>query len=172
MARHVLPDADGFAVRAAADSVSVPHTWLKVPMEPEDVGHWLTEGWAVDKDETGYLMAVDLRSTDPVVPEGYSVSVETHDGVVHVRVHDAAGDAAARGQMVVVGRAAVVDKVGTDDTHRRRGLGAFVMRAFADHAVARGAVLGVLGATPEGRSLYENLGWKVHAPLAACIYKP
>ncbi|MEV4440399.1 hypothetical protein AB0K09_15520 [Streptomyces sp. NPDC049577] len=29
-----------------------------------------------------------------------------------------------------------------------------------------------LGASPEGRALYETLGWKTHAPLAACVYRP
>ncbi|MEU2516765.1 GNAT family N-acetyltransferase [Streptomyces syringium] len=172
MGRHVLPDANEFSVREAAASVTVPHTWLKVPMEPEDVGHWLPEGWVVDKDEAGYLMAVDLQATDPVAPEGYSASVETRDGVVYVRVRDTAGACVAQGQMAVLGRAVVVDRVTTDEHHRRRGLGAFVMRTLTDHAVAHGAVLGVLGATPEGRSLYETLGWKVHAPLAACVYRP
>lgn len=170
--RHVLPDANEFSVREAAASVTVPHTWLKVPMEPEDVGHWLPEGWVVDKDEAGYLMAVDLQATDPVAPEGYSASVEPRDGVVYVRVRDTAGACVAQGQMAVLGRAVVVDRVTTDEHHRRRGLGAFVMRTLTDHAVAHGAVLGVLGATPEGRSLYETLGWKVHAPLAACVYRP
>ncbi|MFD7238711.1 GNAT family N-acetyltransferase [Streptomyces syringium] len=170
--RHVLPAAHEFSVREAAASVTVPHTWLKVPMEPEDIGPWLPEGWVVDKDEAGYLMAVDLTATDPVAPEGYSASVETRDGVDHVRVHDATGEVVANGQMAVLGQAAVVDRVRTDDAHRRRGLGAFVMRTLTDHAVAQGAVLGVLGATPDGRALYEALGWKVHAPLAACIYKP
>ncbi|MFV8127037.1 GNAT family N-acetyltransferase [Streptomyces syringium] len=170
--RHVLSDAHESSVRAAADSVTAPHTWLKVPREPEVVGHWLPEGWVVDKDEAGYLMAVDLQATDPVAPEGYSASVETRDGVVYAGVRDTAGEVVAKGQMAVLGRAVVVDRVGTDEAHRRRGLGAFVMRTLTDHAVARGAALGVLGATPDGRALYEALGWKVHAPLAACIYRP
>ncbi|MGY5125458.1 hypothetical protein [Streptomyces nigrescens] len=46
------------------------------------------------------------------------------------------------------------------------------MGTLADHAVTEGATLGVLGATDEGRALYETLDWKVYAPLAACIYRP
>ncbi|MFF8785125.1 GNAT family N-acetyltransferase [Streptomyces sp. NPDC015125] len=170
--RHVLLHADESSVRQAADAVTVPHTWLKVPMEPTDVGHWLPQGWVVDKDEAGHLMAVDLQVTAPVVPKGYTAAVETGEGVVHVRVQDAAGGIAAAGQMAVLGRAAVVDRVTTEEGHRRRGLGNFVMRALADLALAEGADLGILGATDDGRALYETLGWKVHAPLAACIYQP
>ncbi|MGW7486219.1 GNAT family N-acetyltransferase [Streptomyces sp. NPDC054786] len=170
--RHVLPDADESSVREAAASVTVPHTWLKVPMEPDEVGCWLPQGWVVDKDEAGHLMAVDLRVTEPVAPKGYTASVQTREGVVHVQVHDAAGEPAAQGQMAVLGRATVIDRVTTEETHRRRGLGNFVMRTLVDHAVAEGADLGVLGATDDGRALYETLGWKTHTPLAACIYRP
>ncbi|MEW2433412.1 GNAT family N-acetyltransferase [Streptomyces caniferus] len=170
--RHVLPHADESSVRQAAAAVTVPHTWLKVPMDPDEAGYWLPQGWVVDKEEAGHLMAVDLQVTDPVVPQGYTASVETSDGVVHVRVHDAAGARAAKGQLALLGRATVIDCVTTEEAHRRRGLGDFVMRTLVDHAVAEGAELGVLGATDEGRALYETLGWKAHAPLAACIYRP
>ncbi|TJZ49518.1 GNAT family N-acetyltransferase [Streptomyces piniterrae] len=170
--RHVLPDATESSVREAAASVTVPHTWLKAPVAPGTVERWLPRGWVVDRAETGHLMAVDLRATDPVAPDGYTASVESGDGVVHVRVHDAAGEFAAEGQMALVGEATVVDRVVTEEAHRRRGLGDFVMRTLADRAVAEGASLGVLGATDEGRALYETLGWKAHAPLAACIYRP
>ncbi|MEU9118830.1 GNAT family N-acetyltransferase [Streptomyces sp. NPDC048506] len=87
-------------------------------------------------------------------------------------MHDAAGELAAQGQMAVLGDATIVDRVGTQEAHRRRGLGNFVMRALADHAVDRGATLGVLGATDAGRALYETLGWTVQAPLAACVHRP
>ncbi|MGW2027014.1 GNAT family N-acetyltransferase [Streptomyces decoyicus] len=171
--RHVLSDADEASVRDAAGSVTVPHTWLKVPMPPEEAGQWLPPGWVADKEESGHLMAVDLRAaTAPVAPKGYTATEEKHDGVVQVRVYDASGECAAKGQMAVLGRAVVVDRVTTEEAHRRRGLGNFVMHTLIDQAVDGGADLGVLGATDDGRALYETMGWKVHAPLAACIYRP
>ncbi|MER6841908.1 GNAT family N-acetyltransferase [Streptomyces platensis] len=170
--RHVLGESHELTVREAATSVTVPHTWLKVPGEPAEVARELPEGWVVDADETGHLMAADLRVTSPTTPEGYTVSMETHDGVTYVQLHAEAGELAAQGQMAILGQATVVDRVITEQTHRRRGLGAFVMRTLADRAVADGATLGVLGATDEGRALYETLDWKAYAPLAACIYRP
>ncbi|MCD9160619.1 GNAT family N-acetyltransferase [Streptomyces albireticuli] len=172
MGRHVLFEADEPAVRAAAATVDVAHTWLKAPVEPEDIRPWLPRGWVVDEAEAGHLMAVDLTATGPVAPDGYTASLETDDGVTYVRVRDAGGEVAAQGQMALLGQEAVFDKVVTEEAHRRRGLGAFVMRALADHAVAEGASLGVLAATDEGRALYETLGWKSHTRLAACIYRP
>ncbi|MCA6092987.1 GNAT family N-acetyltransferase [Streptomyces sp. SCA3-4] len=170
--RHVLPEAEESLVRSAAASVTVPRTWMKMPAEPEEIEPWLPEGWVMAWEDTGHLMAVDLVATDPVAPEGYTAAVEAVGGVVRVRVLDAAGERAAQGQMAVLGEATVVDRVVTEEAHRRRGLGDFVMRALADRALEQGATLGVLGATDAGRALYETLGWKKHATLAECVYRP
>jgi ribosomal protein S18 acetylase RimI-like enzyme len=171
--RHVVPVAEESAVRAAAESVSTPHTWLKVAEEAETVARWLPAGWEVDVEDTGHLMAVDLRATEPSAPEGYTVSVETTPaGATTVLLFDLTGVQAANGQLGLSGTTAVFDRIGTDPAHRRRGLGNFVMRTLADHAAAAGASVGVLGATDEGRALYESLGWKRQATLAACEYRP
>ncbi|GJF24777.1 hypothetical protein SHO565_53410 [Streptomyces sp. HO565] len=117
-------------------------------------------------------MAVDLRVTRPPAPEGYTVAVERVGRVLHVRVRDAAGEPAAQGQAALLGEAAVMDRVATVESHRRCGLGSFVLRTLADQAVAQGAGTGVLGATDPGRALYETPGWKMHSTLAECIYRP
>ncbi|MFI2190015.1 GNAT family N-acetyltransferase [Streptomyces sioyaensis] len=168
--RHVLPEAEELLVRGAAASVSAPRTWMKMPAEPEEIESWLPQGWAWE--ESGHLMAVDLMATDPVAPEGYTTTVETIGAVTYARVLDAAGEQAAQGQMASLGEAVVVDRVVTEEAHRRRGLGNFVMRTLADRALETGAVLGVLGATDAGRALYETLGWKKHTTLAECVYRP
>ncbi|MFF4601798.1 GNAT family N-acetyltransferase [Streptomyces sp. NPDC001339] len=168
--RHVLPEADEQLVRSAAASVNVPRTWMKMPAEPEEIEPWLPQGWV--REETGHLMAVDLVASGPVAPEGYTATVEASGAVVHARVWDATGEQAAQGQMALLGEAAVVDRVVTEEAHRRRGLGNFVMRTLTDHALDQGAVLGVLGATDAGRALYETLGWKKHSTLAEYVYRP
>ncbi|MFF2011255.1 GNAT family N-acetyltransferase [Streptomyces sp. NPDC058195] len=170
--RHVLPVAEESLVRDAAAAVAVPRTWMKMPAEPEEIGSWLTPGWVVAREETGHLMAIDLTVTEPRTPEGYAVAAEYVDGVVHVHVRDMAGRSAAQGQAAIIGEAAVMDRVVTDEAHRRRGLGSLVMRTLADQAVVRGAYAGVLGATDPGRALYEMLGWKKHSTIAECIYRP
>ncbi len=170
--RHVLPVTDESLVRSAAASVTAPRTWMKMPAEPEDVEHWLSPGWVVAWEETGHLMAVDLTATHLVTPEGYTTTVETVGAVVHVRVLDAAGAPAAQGQLAVLGGTAVVDRVATAGSHRRKGLGGFVMRSLANRALEHGATVGTLGATEAGRALYETLGWKKHSTIAECIYRP
>ncbi|MGK5642543.1 GNAT family N-acetyltransferase [Streptomyces sp. URMC 126] len=165
-----VPDAE--SVRAATAD-PVPHAWLKAAADPGEVARLLSAGWEVDDEDTGHLMAVDLVPDGPSpVPPGYAVSVTRADGVVRARVTDAAGGVAAQGHLTVVGDVAVVDRVVTEAAHRRRGLGRVVMRALTERALAEGAFTGVLGATDDGRALYETLGWKRHAALTACAYRP
>ncbi|MFD6139392.1 GNAT family N-acetyltransferase [Promicromonospora sp. NPDC060271] len=178
VARYVLLDADEAAVEAAvrkiAGSVTVPNTWLKAFVAPELVASWLPPGWTSGPPTflmaTG-LPAMELRPSQVRAPDGYALTTETTAGVTFVRVLAADGAVAARGQIAVTGESAVVDQVETDPAHQRRGLGSLVMRTLANDAVARGASTGVLGASAEGRALYEALGWQVHAPLAGFVYR-
>ncbi|MEU4385611.1 GNAT family N-acetyltransferase [Promicromonospora sp. NPDC023805] len=169
VARYVLLDADEAAVRRVAGSVTVANTWLKVFVAPELVASWLPPGWTSGPPTV--LMATELRPSEVRAPDGYALAAETEAGVTFVRVLSADGAVAARGQIAVTGESAVVDQVGTDPAHQRRGLGSLVMRTLANDAVARGASTGVLGASAEGRALYEALGWQVHAPLAGFVYR-
>ncbi|MER5227101.1 GNAT family N-acetyltransferase [Streptomyces flaveus] len=63
----------------------------------------------------------------------------------------------------------VVDQVETDPAHQRRGLGRVVMHTLTDITAGQGATAGVLVATPEGRALYETVGWHVLAPLTGAV---
>jgi GNAT superfamily N-acetyltransferase len=65
--------------------------------------------------------------------------------------------------------AVVVDQVETAPEHRRRGLGAPVMRTLQNAALEAGAQRAVLGATAEGRALYTALGWRTAAPLTGLL---
>ncbi|MCX4545605.1 GNAT family N-acetyltransferase [Streptomyces sp. NBC_01565] len=170
VARHVLPDADETTVREVAGTVTVPGTWIKAFVPPQDVASWLGPDWA--PGEPGWLMATGLRPSDARAPEGYRVDVGTRGAVTRVRVLAADGSVAAAGQAALAAENAVFDQVTTDPAHQRRGLGSFVMRTLANAVTASGATTGVLGATVEGRGLYESLGWTVHAPLAGFVYRP
>ncbi|WP_158717095.1 GNAT family N-acetyltransferase [Streptomyces rimosus] len=74
--------------------------------------------------------------------------------------------------MALRGHAAIIDQFTTEPPHRRRALGCHAMQTLTHHATTNDATLGVLSATDAGRALYETLGWKTYAPLAACVYRP
>lgn len=168
--RHVLLDPREQAVRELVASIDEPLTWLKSHVEPAELAAWLPEGWS--EDDPGWLMAIDVQPAAVVVPDGYTLASESRDGVTYVRVLTSAGEVAARGQYGYVGDYGTVDRIETEPGHRRRGLGSVVMNALANAADELGASTSVLGATVEGRALYESLGWKVHAPLAGFVFRP
>jgi GNAT superfamily N-acetyltransferase len=174
VARHVVADADAARVREAAARAQGDGWWLKVFLpEPcdgpeEQVGEWLGSGWAFDS--AAFLMSVELGPEQPVspgAPQGYELRIWSRGGVVRALVAAPDGSLAARGQAGLAGEVAVPDQILTAPAHRRRGLGSVVMRSLQQQARAAGATRAVLGATSEGRALYESLGWRARTAFAS-----
>ncbi|MFD8975959.1 MULTISPECIES: GNAT family N-acetyltransferase [unclassified Streptomyces] len=167
--RHVLPAPDAASVGALCERLTEPYTWLKVMATPEEVAQWITEGWTVP-DDPGFMMVKPLDpGARPAPPEGYARTTEVRDGVIRVRVLAPDGTLAARGQIAPTGSTAVADQIETDPAHRRRGLGANVMRTLEAAAAQAGAETGVLAATTDGLALYDSLGWRYRGPLTGII---
>lgn len=175
--RHVFAtthaEVEEESVRKVADAVTGAGVWLKVFEEASRVAPWLREGWWIDP-EPGFLMSVRLdahEKTPPAAaPDGYRLRTWSRGGVFRVMIAAPDGSWAARGQIAPTGRTAVVDQIETSPAHRRRGLGTVVMRTLTHAALEQGAEVGVLGGTPDGRALYEALGWTVVAPLTSARF--
>ncbi|MEU5611200.1 GNAT family N-acetyltransferase [Streptomyces sparsogenes] len=167
--RHVLVDADAPLIRKLTGTATAPATWLKFFLPPDSVASCVAPGWRFDID--GFLMSARLHTAEAVAPRGYRVRTWARGGTTRVLVLTEDGAFAARGQIAVPapGRPAVVDQVETSPAHRRRGLGSLVMRTLANAAVEVGSSAAVLGATIEGRALYESLGWRTDGPLTGLI---
>ncbi|WP_035795386.1 GNAT family N-acetyltransferase [Kitasatospora mediocidica] len=168
--RHVLRDADAEVARGLVDSITEPATWVKAFLEPDVMEPWFGSGW--HPTEPGFLMGVDLRPSAVRPPDGYTVITETADAVTYVRVLTAGGELAARGQLALTGAAGVFDQISTEQAHQRLGLGTLVMDTLTNAAVDNEVETGLLGATLQGRALYETLDWKVIAPLTGYIHRP
>ncbi|MFE4589874.1 GNAT family N-acetyltransferase [Streptomyces laurentii] len=167
--RHVLPRPDAASVGRLCAGVTQRDAWLKVMATPEQVTPWLTDGWTIP-DDPGFMMTRRLdASLRPAAPEGYARTTATKDGVIRVRILAPDGTPAARGQIAPTGATAVVDQVETDPAHRRRGLGANVMRTLEAAAAQAGAHTGVLAATTDGMALYDALDWYHRGPLTGIV---
>jgi GNAT superfamily N-acetyltransferase len=169
MVRHVLLGADDATVRALASSVTLPTTSIKGFMESVDLARLLTPDWTPDPPEV--LMATSLHAAEVRIDGAYRVNVERADSVTYARVTTADGSIAARGQVAVTGGTCVFDQIETAPEHLRRGLGSAIMAALATAATDLGAVTGILGATAQGRALYDALGWAVAGPLSSFVYQ-
>ncbi|TQF07472.1 GNAT family N-acetyltransferase [Kitasatospora acidiphila] len=170
VSRHVLPAPREADVRKIVADTSAPGTWLKLFAAEGTVRPWLGPGWQFD--QVACLMTVPLAPERPEVPAGYTLTRWTRGGVTRVLVRTSEGHFAARGQVAATGRSAVVDQIETAPGHRRRGLGALVMRTLQDTAHAAGATTGVLVATPDGQALYSTLGWTTHSPMTSLWFEP
>ncbi|MEU5776440.1 GNAT family N-acetyltransferase [Streptomyces venezuelae] len=169
--RHVLTSTGEAVVRRVVEKTTAPGTWLKVFAAPEAIAPWLTPEWAFD--DPCFLMSTTLRTSTTDLPAGYRLRTWSRGGVTRALVLAADGSFAAHGQAAGPSGAesVVFDQIETATAHRRKGLGRTVMNALANAAVATGARSGVLGATVEGRGLYESLGWSVRAPLTGVVLK-
>ncbi|MEU8683259.1 GNAT family N-acetyltransferase [Streptomyces sp. NPDC048611] len=181
LARHVLPGADPAVLRGLVDTLTAPGQWIKACAPREAVEPLLTADWEISEPQ--YLMTTDRPAPPGAgdgLPSGYRLEVvDEGAGVYEARVHTGSGPAlAASGRAALTTGAAggrpapyapsvVFDMIGTEPAHRRRGLGRAVMDALARRAVERGARQGVLVASPEGRALYEAMGWRVRSPVTA-----
>nr|WP_240897083.1 GNAT family N-acetyltransferase [Kineococcus vitellinus] len=101
----------------------------------------------------------------PAAPAGYRVAADTRGATTVLTVHAADGTPAARGHLAVAGADAVLDRISTEEQHRRRGLGTVVVTHLAAAARAGGARRGVLVASAQGRALYASLGWRTRSPI-------
>ncbi|MEV5612291.1 GNAT family N-acetyltransferase [Streptomyces sp. NPDC052225] len=157
-------------VRKAAESTRGRNTHLKVFADPARVLPWLGPAWK-PYGSGDYLMTTDLApAAAPAVPSGYRLHSWTRGGVTRLLITDADGSFAARGQVAPTGASAVVDQIETSEDHRRKGLGRVVMGTLQAAAHAQGATRAVLACTPEGRLLYEAVGWRIVAPLTNATY--
>ena len=82
------------------------------------------------------------------------------------------GELAASGRLGIVNDIAIYDRIRVQEAHQRRGLGRALMTALGEAANRAGATRWLLVATPEGRALYEKLGWAVHAPYTSAFIPP
>jgi GNAT superfamily N-acetyltransferase len=167
----VLSEPTKERVLAIIEDEQPPRTGLKFPGERQEWLPQLGEGWVPDHE--GWFMIRRLgRPPGRRAPRGYLVEVETAPTVVVASVLAPEGNVVASGRMGLGASYAVADQIVTDERHRRLGLGTVVMAALEGYALEAGLDLAVLGATGDGRALYERLGWTIGAPLTAVCYRP
>lgn len=149
-------------VRRVAERIDEPHVLIKVCSPPEPVRALLPSRWVIQQQ--GYLMACRLEPPeDPQLPPGYHLRVEPDPPRLKVSIVDSRGEEAARGGSAIVEGLAIFDQIRTHEPHRRRGLARAVMTALQSAAYRQDARQGGLVATPEGRALYDAIGWQLHS---------
>jgi ribosomal protein S18 acetylase RimI-like enzyme len=162
--RDLLPAWPAERLRDWADRVAAPGAWLKALSDPAALA--LPAGWVLQPTE--YLMSTALHeAAPPALAAGYRVEQIAEADALECHVIAADGTRAARARVGLAGPHAVFDQVVTDPAHRRRGLARHAMALLTLAARARGARLGLLVATEDGRALYAAQGWRLESLMAA-----
>jgi GNAT superfamily N-acetyltransferase len=138
---------------------------LKVCAPPEFVQPNLPERWRIEAP--GFMMSLSGTMTGgtAALPDGYTFVHEEFDGMTLVNILHPGGEVAATGRIAFPGELAVYDRISTHENHRRKGLGRSVMKRLEMLSREKGIQRAALVATPDGRALYEPLGWQLH-----CLY--
>lgn len=157
----VCPSAD--ELRELSSSMdSVDH----LTVITQDLAETLAVGQSAGlapRPEPDTLMVTDIQQHDvePPLPPGDGIEHELDRPalqVIRVRI-TVNGQEAAHGTVSVVDQVAVFDKIGTHEGFRRRGLASYVMRLLTHAALDADVETGLLAASPDGRHLYQHLGW-------------
>jgi GNAT superfamily N-acetyltransferase len=167
--RYVFPTLDATTLSDMAARITAPGIFLKAFCASEALLAAVGPCWS--PQAPGDLMAVDLVAVPPPAapPAGYFQNLRAEGAVLVVDIHDTQGELAASGRAALTGGFAVFDKIVTDPAHQRRGLGRIVMSVLGERARTLEAGQGVLVATPEGRALYEVLGWRFEGRMETVV---
>jgi GNAT superfamily N-acetyltransferase len=152
-------------VRQHAEAISEPAIFLKVCAPPEFVQPNLPARWHIQSPGFMMLLTGTMQCEATSLPDGYVYDHQVHDGVTIVNILDRGGEVAATGRIAFPGDLAVYDRISTHENHRRKGLGRSVMKRLEMLSREQGIQRAALVATPDGRALYEPLGWQLH-----CLY--
>jgi len=166
-ARYIFPSLDPETLVALAARIDEPFVYLKVCAAPDAVRSALPDRWIIREPPT-FMMTAPLRQTVLALPSPYKLEVAANGEMWRAAILYGEQEV-ARGRIVLLDGTALFDQVGTDEAHRRKGLGRIVMQALANTALEGGVANGLLSATEMGRCLYETIGWSVHAPYTSAV---
>lgn len=121
------------------------------------------QGLTIDRDDEA-LMTTPLAPEPAEMPEGYEAHWDDDGSRVNLSI--IRGDElAAGGNLAIVGRDAIFDRIETMPKYQRRGLGSVVMRSLTSWAVQHDADTGILAASSDGQRLYGHLGWRTECAM-------
>jgi GNAT superfamily N-acetyltransferase len=158
-------------LRALGQEITQPWVFLKACATGDELRALLPPQWQLQRE--GFLMACGARpfAGRADLPPGYAMQVDESGPtrLAQVRVFAPDGALAARGRLALGEAFATYHDIVTEPSHQRRGLARAVMHALQRHGRAHGRAEGVLVASPQGRLLYESLGWRHHAPWSTAV---
>jgi GNAT superfamily N-acetyltransferase len=158
--RYVFARA-GEGLRLLSNAIEAPGILLKLCGSAEDMRTLLPPRWQFQ--EQRYVMTGEAyHPADTALPPGYTVQLSSSGVITAAGIVTGAGELAASGYAAEVDGFFIYDRIATEPSHRRRGLGASLMQALHS-ARESGSSIQILVATADGRALYSALGWRTRS---------
>jgi GNAT superfamily N-acetyltransferase len=151
-------------LRVLAQATEEPRVFIKLCAPDEALDALTPPRWVLEP-ACWVMTCRDGPALAPTLAPEYTLQLSTDGPNCDARIVTAAGEIAASGHAAEHAGVFVYDRIVTDAAHRRKGLGRMVMTALCSARRSPDA-LQVLVATPDGRALYETMGWSVHSPYA------
>jgi GNAT superfamily N-acetyltransferase len=159
--RYVFARA-GDGLRVLADTIVTPRVFLKLCGSEHEMRALLSPRWQLQ--EPRYVMTGEAYRADTVpLAHGYTLQLCCSGATTAARISTDAGELAASGFAAESDGFFIYDQIFTEASHRRRGLGAYLMHALRS-ARRSNASTQILVATSAGQTLYSSLGWRIRSP--------
>ncbi|ANE52009.1 GNAT family N-acetyltransferase [Flavisolibacter tropicus] len=166
--RYVFPHLSN-TFQQLAETISEPWHFLKVCAPPEAVETLLPARWRIQPLRFMMTCFKPMSSTKAGLPKGYRLELEKNIPVPIAKVISEDGEIAAIGRVALVNDFIIYDRIETHPAHRHRGLGSTIMKALETIGFEQGGTKGVLVATPDGKALYESLGWQLYTLYTTAV---
>jgi len=150
--------------------IDTPFVGLKLCGSGEQLLAQLPERWQIVSDPMTRVMVRSSPNAPQPLPDGFGIAIDQRGSVTHARILD--GDTlAASGYAAEIDGVLIYDRIRTQDAYQRRGLGRALMAALGGMRRSSRS-REVLTATPAGRSLYLQLGWRDYCPYSTAMIPP
>jgi Acetyltransferase (GNAT) family. len=145
-------------LREIAERTVAPRHFIKLCGTPDELMAQLPARWKLQP--VSYFMINAGAADAPSLADGYRLELQRTGNVTCAAIRSEDGQLAACGYGAETDTVFIYDRIRTEESHRRRGLGRAIMAALGQVKRDR-AKAEVLTATEEGRALYLSLGWRV-----------
>jgi hypothetical protein len=157
-------------LRELGREIDSPFVGLKLCGAGEQLITQLPERWRIVSDPMTRVMVRTVPGEAQPLPKGFAIEMDQRGSVTHARILE--GEAlAASGYSAEIDGVFIYDRIRTEEAYQRRGLGRALMAALG--AMRRSSrSREVLTATPAGRSLYLQLGWRDYSAYSTAMIPP
>lgn len=166
--RYVFPELNDDFIQLSK-SINEPWVYLKVCASADEIRNVIAEKWEVQPQ--GYMMCCLGPMSIPEVRlhDDYQIDCHHDHSTYIVMITTKLGEPVSIGRVVLVDDLAVYDRISTEKDHQRKGLATFLMKELEKIALSKGIVCNFLVATEQGKSLYEQLGWKIYSLYTSIV---